>query len=171
MDELVAIARIVRPRGLRGEAVAELLTDFPERFEGLEKVTAVLPGGQRRELNLQNAWFQKDRIVLKFEGLDSVEDAEALRDAEICVPEQDAVELEEGEFFDWQLEGCDAVTPEGELVGKVREIMRTGGTEILVIDVPDGREILIPFAESICTDVDTEGKRITVDPPEGLLEF
>jgi 16S rRNA processing protein RimM len=171
VDELVAIARIVRPRGLRGEAVAEVLTDFPERFDGLEDVTAVLPGGERRELKLDNAWFQNERIVLKFEGLDSVDDAESLRDAEICVPEKEAVELEEGEFFDWQLVGCEAVTAEGEIVGKVRELMRTGGTEVLVIDAPDGREVLIPFAESICTEVDVESKRITVDPPEGLLEF
>ena len=171
MDELVAIAKIVRSRGLRGEAVAEVLTDFPERFDGLEDVTAVLPGGEQRELKLENAWFQKERIVLKFEGLESVEDAEALRDAEICIPEQDAVELDEGEFFDWQLQGCEAVTTEGEVIGKVRELLRTGGTEVLVIDAPDGREVLIPFAESICTEVDVDAKRITVDPPEGLLEF
>jgi 16S rRNA processing protein RimM len=171
VDDLVAIARIVRPRGLRGEAVAEVLTDFPERFEGLEDVTAVLPDGERRELKLKDAWFQKERIVLKFDGLDSVDDAEALRDAEICIPEQDAVKLEKDEFFDWQLKGCEAVTPEGELIGMVREVMRTGGTELLVIDAPESRELLIPFAESICTDVDIEGKRITIDPPEGLLEF
>ena len=171
MDDLVAIAKIARPRGLRGEAVAEVLTDFPERFEGLDSVTAVLPGGERRELRLENAWFQKERIVLKFQGLDTVEDAETLRDAEICVDESEAVDLEEGEFFDWQLEGCDAVTAEGEPIGRVREVMRTGGAEILVVDAADGREVLIPFAESICTEVDIEVKRITVDPPEGLLDL
>ena len=171
MDDLVAIAKIARPRGLRGEAVAEVLTDFPERFEGLDSVTAVLPGGERRELRLENAWFQKERIVLKFQGLDTVEDAEALRDAEICVEESEAVELEEGEFFDWQIAGCDAVTTEGEPIGKVREVLRTGGTEVLVVDTADRREVLIPFAESICTEVDIEAKRITVDPPEGLLDL
>ena len=171
MDDLVAVAKIVRPRGLRGEAVAEVLTDFPERFEGLEYVTAVMPDGSRREVKLENAWFQKERIVLKFAGVNSIEEVEALRDAEICIAEHETVELEEGEFFDWQLEGCDAVTLEGEPIGKVREVMRTGGTEILVVDGQDGRELLIPFAESICTEVDLEAKRIVVDPPEGLLEF
>jgi 16S rRNA processing protein RimM len=171
VDDLVAVAKILRPRGLRGEAVAEVLTDFPERFENLDRVTAVLPNGERRDLILENAWFQKERVVLKFTGLGTVEDAEALRDAEICIDESEAVELEEGEFFDWQLEGCEAVSIEGEPVGKVREVLRTGGTEVLVVDTADGREVLIPFAESICTEVDIEGKRITVDPPEGLLEF
>ena len=171
MDDLVAVAKIARPRGLRGEAVAEMLTDFPERFGGLEHVTAVLPGGERRRLKIANAWFQKGRIVLKFNGVNTVEDAEALRGAEICIPEGDAVELEEGEYFDWELEGCEAVTAAGEPIGKVRELMRTGGTDLLVVDAADGRELLIPFAEAICTEVDVEGKRITVDPPEGLLDL
>ena len=168
MDELVAIARITRPRGIRGELVAEVLTDFPERFDGLEKVTAVLGDG-RRDLKIEKAWFQNERIVLKFSGVNSIEAAEELRNAEICVPESDAVELEDGEFFDWQLEGCEAVTIDGETLGTVKELMRTGGTEILV--VKGDREYLIPFAESICTKVDVENKRIVVDPPEGLLEF
>lgn len=167
--DLVAIARIVRPRGIRGEAVAEVLTDFPARFEGLDEATAVMPGGERRELKIENAWFQNERIVLKFAGIDSIETAGELRGAEICVPESDAVSLEEGEFFDWQLEGCDAVTVNGDTLGTVKGLMRTGGTEILVVE--GKKEYLIPFAESICIEVDIENKKIVVDPPEGLLEF
>ena len=169
MDELVAIARIARPRGVRGELVAEVLTDFPERFDGLKNATAVLPNGSRRELKIENAWFQNDRIVMKFEGVDSIEAADELREADICVPESDAVPLDEGEFFDWQLEGCIAVTVGGDTLGTVKELMRTGGTEVLVIE--GEREYLVPFAESICTEVDIENKRIVIDPPEGLLEF
>lgn len=169
MDELVAIARIARPRGVRGELVADILTDFPERFDGLENAIAVLPSGERRELKIENAWFQNERIVLKFEGIDSIEAGDDLRDAEICVAESEAVELEEGEFFDWQLEGCTAVTTAGNTLGTVKELMRTGGTEVLVIE--GEREYLVPFAESICTEVDVENKRIVIDPPDGLLEF
>jgi len=169
MDELVAVARIVRPRGLKGEVVAEVLTDFPERFDDLDVVTAVMPDKSRRELTIKKHWFQAGRIVLAFSGIDSIETAEELRDVEICVPESEAVELEEGEFFDWQLQGCRVETLEGEEIGTVRELMRTGGTEILVVD--GKREFLIPFAESICTEVDIENKLIRIDPPEGLLEF
>ena len=171
MEELVAIAKIAKPRGLRGEVVADILTDFPERFDGLKDVIAVSANGTRTDLKIEDAWFQKGRVVLRFAGITSVEDAQTLRDLEICIPESAVAELDEGEFFDWQLEGCEAVTTEGEVIGRVRELMRTGGTELLVIDAPDGREMLIPFAESICTEVDIESKRITVDPPEGLLEF
>lgn len=169
MSDLVAVARIAKPRGLKGEVVADILTDFPERFDGLKAVIAVMPDESRRELTLENHWFQSGRMVLKFAGINSIEDGETLRNAEICVPESDAVDLEEGEYFDWQLAGCRVVTVTGEEIGKVRELMRTGATEILV--VVGEKEYLIPFAEAICTEVDIENGIILIDPPEGLLEF
>lgn len=170
MDELVAIAKIAKPRGLKGELVADLLTDFRERFEGLEDVTAVMPDGERRELKLEKVWFQNGRVVLKFAGVDSIEDGDLLRLAEICVGEVDTVELESDEYFDWQLEGCNVETVDGRQLGKVVELMRTGGTENLVVEGSE-KGFLIPFAEAICIEVDIENKRIVVDPPEGLLEF
>jgi 16S rRNA processing protein RimM len=170
IDDLVAIARIARPRGLRGEVVAEVLTDFPERFENLADVTILLPDGSREELKIESFWFQNERIVLKFDGFNRVEDVEQLRDSEVCVTEAEAVELEEDEFFDWQLTGCRVETADGETLGEVREVMRTGGTEILVVENGD-REYLIPFAGTICTEVNVGAKLIKVDPPEGLLDF
>ncbi|HXG86602.1 MAG TPA: ribosome maturation factor RimM [Pyrinomonadaceae bacterium] len=168
--ELVAIAKLTKSRGVRGEMVGQVLTDFPERFENLEKVFAVCPNGKSSEIKIENFRFQKDRIVLKFKGFDSIDTAETLRDCEICIPESEAVELEEGEFFDWQLEGCAVETLEGEKLGTVQELMRTGGTEILVVK-SDEKEYLIPFAETICTEVDIENKLVKVDAPEGLLDF
>ena len=170
MEELVAIARVVRPRGLKGEVVAEILTDFPERFEGLEGVTAVFPDEKRTPIVVEKFWLQNGRVVLKFVGFDTVEAGETLRDAEVCVPESETVELDEGEFFDWELEGCRVETLDGTTVGTVKELMRTGGTELLVVD-GETKEYLIPFAEAICVEVDTENKLIRIDPPEGLLEF
>jgi 16S rRNA processing protein RimM len=170
MEELVTIARIVRPRGLRGEVIADVLTDFPDRFANLKDVIGVREDGTRSDLKIEGFFFQKERIVLRFAGVDSIELAEGLRNIEICIPESSAAELEEDEFFDWQLAGCEVTTVEGTRIGTVREIMRTGGTEILVVEEGD-REILIPFAEAICPEVDIENKRILVDPPEGLLEF
>jgi 16S rRNA processing protein RimM len=171
MEDLVVIARIVKTRGLRGEVVADLLTDFPERFEGLEDVILrPLDGAGRRELKIEKFWFQKGRVILKFAGLDTIEEAEKLRDRDVCVPEEDAVELEDDEFFDWQLAGCRVETIGGNAIGEVTEVMRTGGTEILVV-AGDGKEYLVPFAETICTEVDIENKIIRVDPPEGLLDF
>jgi 16S rRNA processing protein RimM len=170
MEDLVAIAKIVKSRGLRGELVADVLTDFPERFDGLENVIGLSPDGTRTDLKIEDSWFQKDRIVFRFSGFDSIEKADTLRGVEICIPESQAVELDEDEFFDWQLKGCEVETIDGERVGVLRELMRTGGTEILVVENA-GREYLIPFAEAICTDVDIVNRKITIDPPDGLLEF
>lgn len=170
MEELVAIASIVRTRGLKGEVVADILTDFPERFETLDTVIGVTPGGDRTELIIERSWFQNNRVILKIAGFDSVERGEELRNIEICVPESEAVELETGEYFDWQLKGCIVEDLKGEMLGRVRELMRTGGTEILVVAGQE-KDYLVPFAESICVDVDIDKKIIKIDPPEGLLEF
>jgi 16S rRNA processing protein RimM len=172
MEELVAIARTVRTRGLRGELVADVLTDFPDRFKKTKTVLAVKPDGAREELKIENHWFQKDRVILKFAGFDSIEASERLINCEICIPESEAVELEADEFFDWELIDCAVETVEGETLGRVREVMRTGGTEILVVAAASGeKDYLIPFAEKICLEVDVENKLIRVDLPEGLLEF
>lgn len=170
MEDLVAIAKLARVRGLRGELVADLLTDFPERFEGLKNVTAITPGGEQRELKIEKFFFQKNRIVLKFEKFDSIEASQSLINSEICIFESEAVKLEEDEFFDWELENCTVETLDGERIGTVREVMRTGGTENLVV-AGEAKDYLIPFAETICTEVDVENKLIRVDLPEGLLEF
>jgi 16S rRNA processing protein RimM len=170
MEDLVAVAKIVKSRGLRGELAADVLTDFPERFEDLDTVIALFPDGERRNLKIENFWFQKGRIIFKFAGFDSIERAEMLRGAEICIPESEAVELDTDEFFDWELENCEVETVEGEKIGRVKELMRTGGTEILVVTGAE-KEFLIPFAETICTEVDVENKLIKIDAPEGLLEF
>jgi 16S rRNA processing protein RimM len=170
VDDLVAIAKIARPHGLRGDVVADILTDFPERFDDLENVIGLSSVGERRELTIEKARFQKDRLLLKLSGIDAVEEAEALRGFEICIPEAEAVELDADEFFDWQLAGCTVETIDNVTIGMVKELMRTGGTEVLVVAGAD-KEYLIPFAVSICIEVDVETKRIVIDPPEGLLDF
>lgn len=169
--ELVIVAHVVKTRGVKGEVVADLLTDFPERFEWLEELIAVFPGGRRARLTLEEYWFHGERVVLKFDGYDTPESSAALVGCELTVPESDAVELEEGEFYDWQLEGCRAVTVEGRELGTVREVLRTGGdAPVLIIRDESGHENLVPFAESICVEVDIERREIRVDAPEGLLE-
>ena len=169
--ELVAVARVAKPRGLKGEVAADLLTDFPERFEWLEELIAVFPGGARKALKLEGHWFHAGRVILKFGGFDSPEESAALAGCELAVPEAEAVELEEGEFFDWQLEGCRVETVGGREVGTVSEVLHTGGeANVLVIRDARGKENLVPLALSICVEIDVERKLIRVDAPEGLLE-
>jgi 16S rRNA processing protein RimM len=170
--ELVAVARVAKARGVRGEVAADIWTDFPERFKRLEELIAIFPGGERRRLALEGHWLHGERVVLKFKGFDSPEEAAALAGCVLAVPESEAVELGEGEFYDWQLEGCRVETIEGRDIGTVREVLHTGGeAPVLVIRDERGRENLVPLAESICVEIDTARELIRVDAPEGLIEF
>jgi 16S rRNA processing protein RimM len=169
-SELVVIARAVKPRGLKGEIVAELLTDFPERFEDVEELILVSPDGRRKNGRLEDYWFQNNRVILKLAGYDDVETAKQLVGFEFAVPESERVPLPEDQYYDWELEGC-TVKVGSATIGKVKSVIRTGGTEILAIAGEDGRERLIPLAESIVVEIDTVGKTIVVDPPGGLLDL
>src|SRR5690349_17710214 len=131
-SELVVIARAVRPRGLKGEIVAELLTDFPERFEEVDKLVLVSPGGERTTKRLEDYWFQNDRVVLKISGYDDVDAAKELVGFEFAVPESERVQLPADHYYDWELEGC-TVKAGSENIGQVRSVLRTGGAEILVV--------------------------------------
>jgi 16S rRNA processing protein RimM len=170
-DELVIVARAVRTRGLKGEVVAEVLTDFPERFETVKQFFADAPDGQRKQFELENYWFQNQRIVLKFSGYDDVESAKVLIGYEFGVPESERVALDDDAFYDWELEGCLVENKSGALIGKVREIFRTGGVELLVVENDQHRDHMIPMAATIVTEIDVANKKIMVDPPEGLLEL
>ena len=169
-SELVVIARAVRPRGLKGEVVAELLTDFPERFEEVEELVLVSPHGERTTKRLEDFWFQNDRVVLKLAGYDDVETAKQLVGFEFAVPESERVQLPDDHYYDWELEGC-TVKVGSESIGQVSSVLKTGGAEILVVKDQNGTERLIPLADSIVVEVDAARKTIVVDPPEGLLDL
>src|SRR5262249_684526 len=120
-DDLVVIARAVRTHGLKGEIVAELLTDFPERFEELEELIVVSPASKRSPVQLEDYWFQKDRVVLKLAGCDDVDQAKELVGYNFAVPESERVPLGENEFYDWELEGCTVVAGDKN-IGQVRSV-------------------------------------------------
>jgi 16S rRNA processing protein RimM len=170
-DDLIIVARAVRTRGLKGELLAEILTDFPERFEQVSELTGVSISGERKQLELESHWFQNDRMVLKFAGYDSIDSAKALVGYEFGLPEAERVELAKDEFYDWELEGCLVESTLGLTIGKVREIMRTGGVELLVIENDERGEIFVPMVASIVIEIDVSRKKILIDPPEGLLDL
>jgi 16S rRNA processing protein RimM len=172
-EELIAVARIAKVRGIRGEVAADLLTDFPERFDGLEELISLNAKGARESLSIEKSWLHGGRVILKFNGYDTPEAAQVLVGRELAVPAADAVELEEDEFYDWELVDCRVETIDNKELGRVREVLHTGAAPVLVVrdEQAAGREHLIPLAESICVEIDTEAKLIRVDPPEGLLEL
>ena len=168
---LIIIARAVRTRGLKGELVADVLTDFPARFADVVQLQGVAPDGTRQELELEEHWFQNNRVVLKFAGFDTQESANGLVGYEFGLPEDERVKLSEGEFYDWELEGCIVETEQGLRVGEVIAVMRTGGVELLLVKDNQSQEYLIPMTHAIVIKIDIQNKKILIDPPEGLLDL
>jgi len=170
-DDLIVVARVARTRGLRGEVVADLYTDFPGRFEGLENIMAIAPDGSRRSLQIEEHWFHGNRIVFKFAGYDSIDAAKDLAGYQLAIPASERIELPDHHFYEWELADCRVEAVDGTVIGRVREVMHTGGVEILVVAGIQGHEFLIPMAHDICVEIDIERKFIRVDPPEGLLDL
>ena len=169
-DDLISVARIARPQGLRGEVIADLLTDFPERFARLGRVYVKRADGRLLLLDLENSRLHKGRVALKFAGFDSISGAEELRDARVLVPRDQLVELPEDTYYDFDLIGCEVAAIDGRHLGRVEEVQNYGAAPLLVVR-GGARELLIPLVLSICVEIDTGRKRIVVNPPEGLLEL
>ncbi len=170
-DELINVARIVRPQGRNGEVIADLLTDFPERFARLDMVRIRLANGERLTLKLVRARPHKGRVILKFEGYDSIDQAEMLRHAHLVITREELIDLPENTFYEFDLIGCEVVTVAGKPVGRVTRVQNFGAAPLLSVVDQERREYMIPLALSICVGIDTKQKRIVVDPPEGLLEL
>jgi 16S rRNA processing protein RimM len=171
VSEDVVIARIVKARGIRGEVACTIETDFPERFATLGMARVRMPDGRLLNLEVENHWFHSGRVILKFKGFDTMSAARELVGGCVVITGDDLKPVGEGEFFEHQLLGSEVVTSEGRKLGFVTRFLRTGGTVLLVVEDEHGRERLIPFAEDICPEVDEAAGRITVSPPEGLLEL
>jgi len=167
----VAIGRLWRARGIRGELLGELDSSEPGREDRLKEV-ALETGGQRRVVRVEQVWRHDGRPVFKFAGIDSMSDAEPWQGAQILVPASELARPEEGAYSYAELEGCRMETAgSGEPVGVVKGVEEYGGPPLLKVEAVDGREILVPFARSICREIDVAAKTIRVELPEGLLEL
>jgi len=166
-QEWVAIGRLWRTRGNRGELLGELDSSDPGREQKLKEV-ALEMDGRRQEVKVEEVWRHDGRPVFKFVGIDSISDAEKWEGAELLVPASEVEPPEEGAYSYAELVGC-RVVGDREL-GVVMEVEEYGGAPLLKVEAGDGREVLIPFARSICTEIDVASKIIRVELPEGLLE-
>jgi 16S rRNA processing protein RimM len=161
--EWIAVAKLVRARGIRGEISAIALSK-PERYADLRDVY-LFPGGARYQV--ESAWFHENKLILKFRGVDTMSAAEPLAGCEVCVPRAERVQLEGGEYFESDLIGCEVVERGGGSLGRVTAL-RDGGSSG-VLEVEGG--LLIPFAREICVSIEPEARRIVVDLPAGLKEL
>lgn len=166
------------PRGRRGEVAAELHTSFPERFADRRELSGLAADGSRRELRLEEHWFHKGHVVLKFAGVESISDAERLAGIELQIPGDERVQLEAGAAYTSELIGCEVVnqTLSGLLaVGSVAEIQfGAGEAPLLVVRAKTGggeKEFLVPYAQAFLRRMDLPGRRIEVELPDGLLDL
>jgi len=167
---MAVVGRIARAHGNRGQVIVNLETDFPsQRFQpGAELF--VERRGQVGALRITRVRFQHDRPVIAFEGVETMNDAEALAGLELRVPAASLMPLPDGTYYHHDLVGCAVEMRDGRRVGTVREVESGAGGSRLVVD-GDGGEILIPMAAEICVGVDVAAKRIVIAAPEGLLEL
>jgi 16S rRNA processing protein RimM len=192
-QKFVAVARILRARGNKGEVAAELLTDFPERLPEIKEMFLRAESGARRGVVLREFWVDRNhpgKAVFHFEGIDSINDAEKLRGLEVQISFEQRAEVPSGSFFVTDLIGCSvfetaataspmssspcSLVEAPVLLGKVRDVYFPGagqpGTPLLAVDTSRG-EVLVPLAQDICTMIEIAARRIEVKLPEGLRDL
>jgi 16S rRNA processing protein RimM len=168
-SDFVTVARVVRSQGRRGEVAADLLTDFPERFAERRRLFAVDSAG-RRELDLESHWLHKGRVVLKFRGVDSIEQAQALAGCELQIPRDERAPLPQDAAYVSDLIGCE-VLDRGHSLGVIAEVQFGAGEAPLLQVKSEAGEHLIPFAAEYVEGVDVKLRRVALRLPPGMLKI
>ncbi|MET7315739.1 ribosome maturation factor RimM [Streptomyces thermoviolaceus] len=166
----LVVARIGRAHGIRGEVTVEVRTDEPELRLAPGAVLATDPPSAG-PLTIASGRVHSGRLLLRFEGIDDRNAAEALGNT-LLIAEVDPDELpeEEDEFYDYQLIDLDVVTEDGVTVGRITEISHLPSQDLFIVERPDGSEVMIPFVSEIVTEIDLEEQRAVVAPPPGLID-
>jgi 16S rRNA processing protein RimM len=168
-EDMVLVGRIARAFGHRGQVIVNAATDFPEARFAPGAVLHTQRDGRDATLTVTAARMHVRRPVLTLEGVDTMNDAEALAGLDLRVPESELTVLPPGSYYEHDLVGCEVVTRAGAGLGRVRAVESAAGPTRLVIGEGWG-EIQVPLVEAICVEIDVAARRIVVDPPEGLVE-
>jgi 16S rRNA processing protein RimM len=153
-------------RGIRGEIAAAGLGSKPERYERVKTAWVVDANENARPVEIEEVWEHKGGLVFKFRGVDTMDDAQKLEKSELRIPASERPQAPEGEFYHSDLVGCQVFLKDGTHVGPVTGWHDYGASGLLEVG-----ELLIPFASAICIEIDVPGRRIVIDPPEGLLDL
>ena len=161
-NELIAVARISTPHGVRGEVKLQPLTDFPHRFE----TTKVLFLKNGAKMLLESARFQKGMVLAKFTGMDNPEVWLPYRHEELFVSEDELMPLPEGQFYIHQLIGIEVFEQDGAMVGAVTDVLQTGSNDVYVVKKSDGDELLLPAIDTVINRIEMKERRMVVTLPE-----
>jgi 16S rRNA processing protein RimM len=163
-EPTVAVGRITRPHGVRGEVAVLVLSEVPDRFAA--GATVWLEDG--RTLTVESVRPHRDRLLVRFREVRDRSDAEALQRAVLVVPESQSPPLPEGSWWDHQIEGCAIETDAGRSLGTVREVIHTAANDVWSAVDEAGVETLIPVLKDVLAGVDVEARRIVVHEIPGL---
>lgn len=166
--EFITLALVIKTQGRRGEVAAEVHSDVPDRFREGMRLWALTKTGERREVMVEDLWPHKSFLVLKFEGVETISDAELLVGAELQVPRSERATLEPGWTYLSDLIGCRVFDGERE-IGPIEDVQFGAGEAPLLV-VKGAAKYEIPFAEAYLEKVDLERKQVRMRLPEGLLE-
>ncbi|MBF8418602.1 ribosome maturation factor RimM [Heyndrickxia coagulans] len=171
MTQWFNVGKIVNTHGIRGEVRVISKTDFKaERYKPGNTLYLFLPGcNEPVALTIESHRVHKQFDLLKFEGFDSIGEAEKWKGGMLKVSEEQLNELGENEFYFHEIIGCEVVTTAGEKVGTVKEILTPGANDVWVVKTAQQKEALIPYIEDVVKKVDKKEKRIVIEPMEGLL--
>ena len=169
MDNLLRVGVISSTHGIKGEVKVFPTTDDINRFKQLKNV--ILDTGREHiDLEVQSVRFFKNMAIVKFKDIDNINDIEKYKGKDLLVTRENAVPLEENEYFVYDIIGSRVVTDQGEELGELSEILATGANDVYVVKTKEGKEILLPSIKQCILDVNVEEKVITVHVLEGLIE-
>ena len=168
MEELLQVGVITSTHGVRGEVKVFPTTDDPERFKTLKHVL-LDTGREKKPLEIQGVKFFKQFVILKFKGIDNINDIESYKRCPLLVERKDAVALEENEYFIADMIGIQVVTEDDEPFGILKDVMETGANDVYVIDTEEHGEVLVPAIRECILDVDIENQKMKIHLMDGLI--
>lgn len=168
MEDLLKVGVITTTHGVRGEVKVYPTTDEPERFLELDYVF-LDTGRELRKLEIKNVKFFKNLVILKFKGVDNINDIEKYKGRDLWIPREEGQELEEDEYYIADLLGMSVVLENGQEFGTLKDVMETGANDVYIIDSAEHGEVLLPAIKECILDVDLEKNVMTIHLMKGLI--
>ena len=168
MEDLLKVGVITTTHGVRGEVKVYPTTDKPERFLELDYVL-LDTGRELRKLEIKNVKFIKNLVILKFKGVDNINDIEKYKGRDLWIPREEGQELEEDEYYIADLLGMSVVLEDGQEFGTLKDVMETGANDVYIIDSAEHGEVLLPAIKECILDVDLEKNVMTIHLMKGLI--
>ena len=169
MEQLLQVGVITQTHGVHGEVKVFPTTDDPERFLDLEYVF-LDTGREKKKLAIQSVKFFKQFVILKFKGINNINDIEKYKRCALLVDRENAVELEEDEYFIADMIGMEVLTEDGEIFGTLKDVIETGANDVYIINSKKHGEVLVPAIKECILDVNVKEDKMLVHLMDGLID-